>query len=120
MVRVRFWVAFQESNAPTVPSLTKPTTMFLSTVNKSRYSDMSGSSNSKSKNGDFDKYCSRLGYSSSMANDAKRKLGTGATTNDLLASVLNTAKVNNVQPNRSAQPGYLQKQVRDILENLAF
>ena len=65
----------------------------------------------------FDKYCSRLGYPNSMANDAKKKLGNKASTSELLAVVLSNAKTNNVQPNRSSQPSYLQRQVRLILNN---
>ena len=59
----------------------------------------------------FDKYCSRLGYPNNLANEARQKLGKQATTNDLLAVVLRNAKDNNVQPNRQAQPSYLQRQV---------
>ena len=66
----------------------------------------------------FDKYCSRLGYSNSMANDAKKKLGNKASTSELLAVVLSNAKNNNVQPNRSSQPSYLQRQVRLLINNL--
>ena len=66
----------------------------------------------------FDKYCSRLGYSNRMANDAKKKLGNKASTSELLAVVLSNAKNNNVQPNRSSQPSYLQRQVRLLLNNL--
>ena len=65
----------------------------------------------------FDKYCSRLGYPNSMANDAKKKLGNKASTSELLAVVLSNAKTNNVQPNRSSQPSYLQRQVRLILDD---
>lgn len=69
------------------------------------------SNNNNKKNSSFDKYCSRLGYPNNMAKDAQNKLGTQASTSELLAAVLNNAKANNVQPNRLAQPGYLQKQV---------
>ena len=75
-------------------------------------SDVMSSSSNKNKNkSSFDKYCSRLGYPNNMAKDAQSKLGNQASTSELLAAVLNNAKANNVQPNRSAQPGYLQKQV---------
>ena len=77
-----------------------------------QHNTMSSSSNNNKNNNSFDKYCSRLGYPHSMAKDAKSKLGSQASTSELLAAVLNNAKSNNVQPNRSAQPGYLQRQVR--------
>lgn len=71
-------------------------------------------------NNNFDKYCSRLGYPNNMAHDAKKQLGKQASTSELLAAVLSNAKANGVQPNRLAQPSYLQKQVnvKEIL-NLA-
>lgn len=70
------------------------------------------SSNKNKNNNSFDKYCSRLGYPHNMAKDAQKKLGNQASNSELLAAVLNNAKANGVQPNRSTHPNYLQKQVR--------
>ncbi|KAL5267600.1 hypothetical protein ACHWQZ_G004593 [Mnemiopsis leidyi] len=68
------------------------------------------SSNKNKNNNSFDKYCSRLGYPHNMAKDAQKKLGNQASNSELLAAVLNNAKANGVQPNRSTHPNYLQKQ----------